>query len=348
LSAYARGQSDDARELVLDAVAEAGTLGELHQFAHDFRLQLRLLEDAELRATAERVTDEVLTAAVAAKDAELRAPELTADQELDDAIAAADAARASGRDTAAPHVARAIKAHRLQDRGELDAAAEVYESLLTTPIERIARIALSRVLLRRRNELVAARDVERLERVQERLLRLGAIGTIDRVLVAAPVLVQVGRPTEAQQQLRYALGAVSSTPKDRERLLQAIGEAALVARDLQAAREAFEAVVTSARRGNRHARVAQQYVRLAVVDMFSGRLADGRRDITQALAAWNEAGAFQTHWLLVQEIQELARTVLPGIRSALMPLLRLAGVEERALLESASDEADSDAPARDA
>jgi hypothetical protein len=81
------------------------------------------------------------------------------------------------------------------------------------------------------------------------------------------------------------LGAVSSTAYDRERLLQAIGEAALVARDLKAARDAFEEVVASARRENRHARVAQQYVRLAVVDVFSGRFAEGPRDINAALAA---------------------------------------------------------------
>ena len=306
LATFARGKSDEARELLLEAVARARTPGELHQFEHDFRLQLGLIEDAELRAAAERVTDEVLTAAVATKDAELRSPGITADQELDSAIASADAARAKGHETAAPHVARAVKAHRLQDRGELDAAAEVYESLLSTPIQRIAIIALSRVLMRRRDELVVARDVERLERVQTRLLQLGAIGPIDRVLVTAPVLVQVGRPAEAQQLLRHALGTLSSTPDDRERLLQGIGEAAFVARDLQAAREAFEDVVTSARRENRHARVARQYVRLAVVDVFSGRFEQGKGDINQALAAWNEAGAFQSQWLLIQEFQELA------------------------------------------
>lgn len=348
LTAYAWNESEHARKLLLEAVARASTLGELHQFEHDFRLHLGLLEDAELRAAAERVTDEVLTSAVTAKDAELRTPEITADRELDHAIAAADAARASGRDTAAPHVARAVKAHRLQDRGELDAAAEVYESLLSTPIDRIAKIALSRVLMRRRDELVEARNVERLEGVQARLLQLGAIGAIDRVLVTAPVLVQVGRPAEAQHQLRHALGTVSSTADDRERLLQAMGEAALVARDLQAAREAFEDVVTSARRENRHARVAQQYVRLAVVHLFSGRFAEGRRDISQAQAAWNEAGAFQAHWLLVQEVEQLARTVLPGIRSALMPLLTFAGVEEQALLEPGSDDGEPDASPADA
>ena len=110
--------------------------------------------------------------------------------------------------------------------GELDAAASVYDELLPTLLGRMARIALGRVLVRRSDELAAARppDLDRLEQVQARLLALGAARPVDCVLAVVPALVALGRADEAGARLRQTLAADADGSEDRERLLQAIGE----------------------------------------------------------------------------------------------------------------------------
>ena len=335
LIAYGQREPERASDLLFRAIQEVPTIVDLHDLECDFPLQLKLLPDEEARKAAEEAARAVLERAVAERRAELTEAHLTADEELARARDRADAVRADGGVTVAPEVARVVQAHRQQDRGELDAAALVYEELLSTAFDRMARIALGRVLMRRSDELAAARDIDRLEEVQARLLSLGATRAIDRTLAIAPVLVALGRTKEAQDRLDQALDAAAETSEDRERLLQGVGEASIAAGDLTAARRALREAVEIAEREHRDARAAQQYVRLGLVDLLSGRASAARVDVNRALAAWQRADAFVPEWLLVQEVQQLTRGVLPAtVRMLLKPLLSAAGVSQQALLEA--------------
>ena len=301
LVASARGELEHAREVLRDAVANATTLGQLHQFDCDFRLQLRMLADDDVRMAAERAVDEVLTPAVASRHEQLSTSYPTADRRLEHTLRAAEAERESGRDTAAPDVARAVLAHRLQDRGILQPPLFcLYEELLNTPLQRMATIGLSRVLVRRSDELVAARDLEGLERVQGRLVELGAIRAVDRELKVSPVLVVLGRATEAQERLGQAVdGLTARRTTGSVCFRRARGGGTGGWGHGGAGRLQRGAGQRAARESSCPARHSSTCASV-LVELLSGHIGEAQRDISQALAGWNAAGAFQAPWLLIQ------------------------------------------------
>jgi tetratricopeptide (TPR) repeat protein len=233
----------------------------------------------------------------------LAAHPVSPDTELADRLDELDAGGAGADLDPAQVALLAVAARRLARGGDLDGAAEVYERLRSSWFEPEAGIALARVLAGMSAAAVARGEVEQVRAIEQRRIAVGAVDSVAAGLAVAGALQADGRVDEARGEVAALLETADEA--QREILHTRLGELALAEDDLEAARAAFSSALEIARNDTSGvSRVAQLETRLALVALVAGDDTAGPH-VRAALEAWQEAGAFEPVWTLLEEARGL-------------------------------------------
>jgi tetratricopeptide (TPR) repeat protein len=209
----------------------------------------------------------------------------------------------------------AVHGRRSLGAGQSEQAEAAYRRLVGSSFEPEATIALEQTLLAMRDAAMAAGDADAVKSVHKRLAKLGKSDSVQQSLDVSAALLQAGRAGEAQAELE----GVKERRLDRTRTLdlhRRRAEIALARGDgVESATHLRRALAVAEEIGDRPA-VAQIELRLSLADFTAGERSGAARHLVAALRNWQQAGAFDPAWMMVEEFRGLTATRSPGWATA--------------------------------
>jgi tetratricopeptide (TPR) repeat protein len=246
--------------------------------------------------------------------AQLEAEPATADDELAARLAPFETTELAELPAAAVALL-AVRGRRSLVAGQFEQAEAAYRRLAGSSFEPEATIALEQTLLSMRDASMAAGDADAVKSVHKRLAKLGKSDSVQQSFDVSAALLQAGRAGEAQAELE----GVKERRLDRTRTLdlhRRRAEIALARGDgVESATHLRRALAVAEEIGDRPA-VAQIELRLSLADFTAGERSGAARHLVAALRNWQQAGAFDPAWMMVEEFRGLTATHSPGWATA--------------------------------
>jgi tetratricopeptide (TPR) repeat protein len=317
--ALMRGELDEARERLAQAIGAARSATDVEDVMHNMRLRLRLAS-AEVRARGELPLSDAGDQAAARRLTWISEHPWTAPMELELTL---EKELARG-DSGAPAVIalRALRARRLRATGDLPTAVRAYEELRLSAFEPEATIALASVLHEQARADIASGDVGAVERAMARLAELDAVEPFHAALAISEAMEGAGQIPAAREYLNEQI-IHCGDDFEREQLHRRLGMLALRAADQDsAAREFGEALGLARARGD-FAEAGQLELRMALLALVNGDLRGAKESLEDAIASWGEAGAFEPLWAAAEELRSIdAEPWVLGLASNIIKVLR--------------------------
>ena len=312
-SALVAGDFETATAGLVVALEACPSIRDLDDTVVNTLMKLRAIgagDDSPAADVVRRVAED----AGARRRAQLEAEPATAEAELSAELAAFDPKQLEEFPPAAVAML-AVHGRRTLSEGKYDEAETAYRRLLGTSFDPEAEIALEQTLLAIRDAGIAGGDADSVKLVHKRLAKLGKSDSVQQSFDVSSALLQGGRTEEAQT----ALEGVKERRLDRARTLELHRRRAEVAlaqgEPGESAMHLRRALAVAEEIGDRPA-VAQVELRLSLADFTAGEPDGAERHLFAALRNWQEAGAFDPAWMMVEEFRGLTATRSPGWSTA--------------------------------